>query len=93
MGLKGYRLWVMGQLDSTCRAPPRASSGVRVRRRLARHFASQLPERRVRVQVQHGDGLQPERVRDVAAQVEFGSQILKASKLCETRISRLRFKG
>jgi hypothetical protein len=22
MGLKGYRLWVMGQLDSTCRAPP-----------------------------------------------------------------------
>jgi hypothetical protein len=20
--LKGYRLWVMGQLDSTCRAPP-----------------------------------------------------------------------
>jgi hypothetical protein len=24
MDLKGYRLWVMGQLDSTCRAPPRA---------------------------------------------------------------------
>jgi hypothetical protein len=24
MGLKGYRLWVMGQLDSTCRAPPRS---------------------------------------------------------------------
>jgi hypothetical protein len=23
MGLKGYRLWVMGQLDSTCSAPPR----------------------------------------------------------------------
>jgi hypothetical protein len=23
MGLKGYRLWVMGQIDSTCRAPPR----------------------------------------------------------------------
>jgi hypothetical protein len=23
MGLKGYKLWVMGQLDSTCRAPPR----------------------------------------------------------------------
>jgi hypothetical protein len=23
MGLKGYRLWVMGQLDSTCRAPTR----------------------------------------------------------------------
>jgi hypothetical protein len=22
MVLKGYRLWVMGQLDSTCRAPP-----------------------------------------------------------------------
>jgi hypothetical protein len=25
MGLKGYMLWVMGQLDSTCRAPPRNS--------------------------------------------------------------------
>jgi hypothetical protein len=24
MGLQGYRLWVMGQLDSTCRAPPLA---------------------------------------------------------------------
>jgi hypothetical protein len=22
MGLKGYRLWATGQLDSTCRAPP-----------------------------------------------------------------------
>jgi hypothetical protein len=22
MGLKGYRLWVMGQLDSTCTAQP-----------------------------------------------------------------------
>jgi hypothetical protein len=27
MGLKGYRLWVMGQLDSTCRAPPRWPQG------------------------------------------------------------------
>jgi hypothetical protein len=26
MGLKGYRLWVMGQLDSTCRAPPLSST-------------------------------------------------------------------
>jgi hypothetical protein len=23
MGLRGYRLWAMGQRDSTCRAPPR----------------------------------------------------------------------
>jgi hypothetical protein len=34
MGLKGYRLWVMGQLDSTCRAPPQVqglvAGGVRV---------------------------------------------------------------
>ena len=29
MGLKGYRLWVMGQLDSTCSAPPRSFSSVR----------------------------------------------------------------
>jgi hypothetical protein len=29
MGLKGYRLWAMGQLDSTCRAPPlRAPAGI-----------------------------------------------------------------
>ena len=27
MGLKGYRLWVMGQLDSTCRAPPGDDGG------------------------------------------------------------------
>jgi hypothetical protein len=27
MGLKGYRLWVMGQLDSTCRAPPHPLPG------------------------------------------------------------------
>ena len=25
MGLKGYMLWVMGQLDSTCRAPPQVA--------------------------------------------------------------------
>jgi hypothetical protein len=29
MGLKGYRLWAMGQLDSTCRAPPRARGRAR----------------------------------------------------------------
>jgi hypothetical protein len=26
MVLKGYRLWVMGQLNSTCRAPPRVQA-------------------------------------------------------------------
>jgi hypothetical protein len=26
MGLKGYRLWDMGQFDATCRAPPRMNS-------------------------------------------------------------------
>jgi hypothetical protein len=31
MGLKGYRLWVMGHLDSTCRAPPRRGEGLRRR--------------------------------------------------------------
>ena len=32
MGLKGYRLWAMGQLDSTCSAPSRSrvSDGLRV---------------------------------------------------------------
>jgi hypothetical protein len=33
MGLKGYRLWDMGQLDSTCRAPPREAVGVGPERR------------------------------------------------------------
>jgi hypothetical protein len=28
MDLKGYRLWLMGQLDSTCRAPPRARNRI-----------------------------------------------------------------
>jgi hypothetical protein len=28
MGLKDYRLWVMGQLDSTYSAPPRGSERV-----------------------------------------------------------------
>jgi hypothetical protein len=37
MGLKGYRLWAMGQLDSTCRAPPRAVG----------HAAELLNEQRV----------------------------------------------
>jgi hypothetical protein len=27
MGLKGYSLWILGQLDTTCRAPPRGDKG------------------------------------------------------------------
>jgi hypothetical protein len=41
MGLKGYRLWVMGQLDSTCRAPPRVGA-VSVRHGDHRGVAAQL---------------------------------------------------
>jgi hypothetical protein len=41
MGLKGYRLWVMGQLDSTCRAPPRA--GRRASQRASQREARRLP--------------------------------------------------
>jgi hypothetical protein len=37
MGLKGYRLWVMGQLDSTCRAPPRQDAEDEVPMRNAAH--------------------------------------------------------
>jgi hypothetical protein len=37
MGLKGYRLWAMGQLDSTCRAPPRGAA-----RRAALAVAAQV---------------------------------------------------
>jgi hypothetical protein len=39
MGLKGYRLWAMGKLDSTCRAPPRGLVLLLGRRQ-------QLPRRR-----------------------------------------------
>jgi hypothetical protein len=37
MGLKGYRLWAMGQLDSTCRAPPRVVRVVDVGRDVVAH--------------------------------------------------------
>ena len=40
MGLKGYRIWFMGQLDSTCRAPPR--SGPQPRRLFPFVFAKGL---------------------------------------------------
>jgi hypothetical protein len=40
MGLKGYRLWVMGQLDSTCRAPPLYTT--RPGRRVARTPGCQI---------------------------------------------------
>jgi hypothetical protein len=36
MGLKGYRLWDMGQLDSTCRAPPRHAEAADVRKGVKR---------------------------------------------------------
>ena len=40
MGLKDYRLWAMGQLDSTCRAPPRAKpAAVRTLVRVVEHAA------------------------------------------------------
>jgi hypothetical protein len=31
MGLKGYMLWTVGQLDSTCRAPPLSAARPRGR--------------------------------------------------------------
>jgi hypothetical protein len=47
MGLKGYRLWVMGQLDSTSRAPPRAHQLMHVRHqlRVRQHLAERLAVR------------------------------------------------
>jgi hypothetical protein len=52
MGLKGYRLWVMGQLDSTCRAPPRhavlvVSPRVALRRALQCFHAALYPVHRL----------------------------------------------
>jgi hypothetical protein len=43
MGLKGYRLWVMGQLDSTCSAPPLALDDEPQRGELARAVADDGP--------------------------------------------------
>jgi hypothetical protein len=62
MGLKGYGLWVMGQLDSMCRAPPQQV----------------LCQRLVVVQegvvVAHRLGAE---VHDVALQAAFERQTLK----------------
>jgi hypothetical protein len=65
MGLKGYRLWVMGQLDSTCRSPPLAVLG-------RASAAAGSPG---------GGGVSlggnPKRARAVALQVAFERQTLK----------------
>jgi hypothetical protein len=59
MGLKGYRLWVMGQLDSTCRAPPRGRAGERGVNRPERG-ARQHVTRDAAAQVEFGrKGLKP----------------------------------
>jgi hypothetical protein len=53
MGLKGCRLWVMGQLDSTCRAPPRGFPlRQRARRAEARDVQHVLRTRAVALQVE-----------------------------------------
>jgi hypothetical protein len=67
MGLKGYRLWVMGQLDSTCRAPPDA---LRLLKLL------QLPLL-LRVLRSHALAQLLRRILDVAVQVECESKGLK----------------
>jgi hypothetical protein len=65
--LKGYRLWVMGQLDSTCRAPPRAVVPIAGVGDGEVELHCEDLERGVRVNAPHG----------VAVQVEFGKQTLK----------------
>jgi hypothetical protein len=62
MGLKGYRLWDMGQLHSTCRAPPRQHAVLR--RRRFPHRGELYAELRNASRV-------------VALQVEFERQTLK----------------
>jgi hypothetical protein len=61
MGLKGHRLWAMGQLDSNVQRPTAAQRGAR--QQLARHRVQQ--RRRV------------VRPRAVALQVAFERQTLK----------------
>jgi hypothetical protein len=86
MGLKGYRLWVMGQLDSTCRAPTRYGRKLASYTRTRRTYGCARDVQR-RGQERHGDpfvgALQaPPAVhvkppRAVALQVAFERQTLK----------------
>jgi hypothetical protein len=71
MGLKGYRLWAMGQLDSTCRAPPRSATAAG--RRL---FNLNHRRNGVSHQLTHNLHLRHHRL-DVTAQVVFESKGLK----------------
>jgi hypothetical protein len=48
MGLKGYRLWVMGQIDSTCSALPLAA----VKRRTTARRPAALARKYLSVAVQ-----------------------------------------
>jgi hypothetical protein len=75
MGLKGYRLWVMGQLDSTRRAPPRRKVGTF--HKLYFPVETSLDDSRYGV---HGTNLTPGSdtpYRGVALQVAFERQTLK----------------
>jgi hypothetical protein len=65
-GLNGYRLWVMGQLNSTYRAPPR---GVNVRR--VSHVAAVFPAAFKLVEPSHQPVGVNRRARVVALQVVY----------------------
>jgi hypothetical protein len=96
MGLKGYRLWAMGQLDSTCRSPPRLAATRRWRRRTPRAAAGRRPAapRRSRPL--------PRRLACVALRRWWANtatpmcsatKVELASKRVETGFSLYRFKG
>jgi hypothetical protein len=59
MGLKGYRLWDMGQMNATCRAPPRHGYAPRLDAAVAVHALF------------HGNLRQDVRHQVVAVQVVF----------------------
>jgi hypothetical protein len=95
MGLKGYRLWIMGQLDSTCRAPPRRLRLRRWRRRRRRRgwtLRRARRRRRRRRAAAAAAGGYPWNTRGLS-HLLVTLYIAFDSKGLETRIPLDRFKG
>jgi hypothetical protein len=61
MGLKGFRLWFMGQMNATCRAPPSRHSYVAVHSSASGECASMAPPScgGTQVEFEKSKGLKP----------------------------------
>jgi hypothetical protein len=76
MGLKGYRLWDMGQLDSTCSAPPRRRQQPR-RVRIKRPVHTAVMQQRLHDGAAHIKGL-PAAVSQAVDVVVLGVAVQKS---------------